>query len=99
MKTTKFGAVIMAGMFLFGTASVAMAKGPGGYGRGAAVRSGAGTASQNQIRKQQRLRDGSCVNQGTGTPLKKGSAYGPGDGTGTGVPAQDGTGYGAPANR
>ncbi len=97
---TKIGAVIIAWMFLFGTVPLAMAKGPGGgSGGGAAVRSGVGTKSQNQIRTQQRLRDGSCVNQGTGTPLKKGNAYGPGDGTGTGVPAQDGTGYGAPANR
>lgn len=96
----KIGAVILAGMFLVGTASVTMAKGPGGgSGGGSAVRSGAGT--QNQIRTQQRLRDGSCVNQGTGAGAvqKKGSTYGPGDGTGTGVPVKDGTGYGAPANR
>jgi hypothetical protein len=96
---TKIGAVIMAGMFLFGTVSVATAKGPGGYGRGAAVRSAAGAPSQNQVQSRQRLRDGSCVNQGIGTPLKKGNTYGPGDGTGTGVPVKDGTGYGAPANR
>jgi hypothetical protein len=46
---------------------------------------------------------GSAVSA-TGDKAKKGSAYGPGDGTGNRVlpndgPPQDGTGYGAPANR
>ena len=100
----KIGAVILAGMFLAGTASVTMAKGPGGgSGGGSAVRSGAGTQSQNQVGTRQRLRDGSCINPSTGgasgTSMKKGNTYGPGDGTGTAVRPQDGTGYGAPANR
>lgn len=96
---TKIGAVIMAGMFLVGTASVTMARGAG-YNRGTAVRSGVGT--QNRIGTQQRLRDGSCINPSnagvSGAARKRGNTYGPGNGTGPYLP-QDGTGYGAPANR
>jgi hypothetical protein len=62
-----------------------------------------GAQLQNRTQTQQRLRDGSCTNPaGTqaGSGLKKGKAYGPGDGTGNlGVRPLDGTGYGAPANR
>ena len=59
------------------------------------------TRTQTQNTSQQRLRDGSCNNPAgsqAGSGLKKGKAYGPGDGTGPFHP-QDGTGYGAPANR
>ncbi|HNY49618.1 MAG TPA: hypothetical protein PLV50_08685 [Smithella sp.] len=59
--------------------------------------------SNLQIRDQQRLRDGSCINaaqKSTGTQQKKGNTYGPGDGTGnSGIGPQNGTGYGAPTNR
>jgi hypothetical protein len=60
-----------------------------------------GTQLQTQTQTQQRLRNGSCTNPAgaqAGSGLKKGKAYGPGDGTGPFHP-QDGTGYGAPANR
>jgi hypothetical protein len=100
---TRIGAVILAGMFLAGTASAASAGGPGwGGGRGTAVRSGAGV--QNRIGAQQRLRlrDGSCLygtgGAGSGAVTKRGNTYGSGDGTGPYRP-QDGTGYGAPTNR
>jgi hypothetical protein len=61
------------------------------------------TQSTTQIRDQQRLRDGSCLNatqQAEAKVQAKGNTYGPGDGTGnSGVGPKDGTGYGAPANR
>ena len=62
------------------------------------------TQANLQVRDQQRLRDGSCIlnasQKGTLNAQKKGSTYGPGDGTGNqGVGPKDGTGYGAPANR
>ena len=64
---------------------------------------GNGSMGGTQLQTQQRLRNGSCTNPaGTqaGSGLKKGKAYGPGDGTGNlGVRPQDGTGYGAPAKR
>lgn len=59
------------------------------------------TQSKLQIKDQQRLRDGSCVNVDKTGQMKaqtKGNTYGPGDGTGnSGVGPQDGTGYGAPS--
>ena len=57
--------------------------------------------TQQQIRDQQRLRDGSGTGKaGSGTMQKKGNTYGPGDGTGNaGSGPKDGTGYGAPSNR
>jgi hypothetical protein len=57
--------------------------------------------TQQQIKSQQRLRDGSGAgNAGSGTMQKKGNAYGPGDGTGNaGTGPKDGSGYGAPSNR
>jgi hypothetical protein len=61
------------------------------------------TQTNLQIRDQQRLRDGSCLNttqQAAAKMQAKGNTYGPGDGTGnSGVGPKDGTGYGAPANR
>lgn len=62
-----------------------------------------GTQANLQIRDQQRLKDGSCIDaaqKGTGDAQKKGNTYGPGDGTGNqNLGPKDGTGYGAPANR
>jgi len=58
---------------------------------------GAQMQTRTQTPSQQRLRDGSCTTPaGTqaGSGLKKGNAYGPGNGTGPFHP-QDGTGYGA----
>lgn len=58
---------------------------------------------QNRPQSQQRLRNGSCTNPAgpqAGSRMKRGKAYGPGDGFGNqGVGPKDGTGYGAPANR
>jgi len=70
----------------------------GGKGKAAQTQ----TRSTNQIQKQQRLRDGSCTQSGTqqGTKVKRGNAYGPGDGSGNeGLGPKDGTGYGAPRSR
>ena len=59
--------------------------------------------TQQQIRTQQRLRDGSgggAAKAGSTSMQKKGNTYGPGDGTGNGgTGPKDGTGYGAPATR
>jgi hypothetical protein len=59
--------------------------------------------SGDQIRTQQRLRDGSCLTgtaSQSGAMTRSGKTYGPGDGTGNqGVGPKDGTGYGAPGNR
>lgn len=54
--------------------------------------------TQDQLRDQIRLRDGSCnalveTSAATMNP-KKGNTYGPGDGDGDGIPNLDGTGYG-----
>ena len=72
-------------------------------GRGNGSMGGAQLQNRTQTTSQQRLREGSCTNPaGTqaGSGLKKGKAYGPGDGKGNdGVGPKDGTGYGAPANR
>jgi len=68
-------------------------------GRGNGSMGGTQWQTRTQTPSQQRLRDGSCLNPaGTraGSGLRKGKAYGPGDGTGnlSGGP-KDGTGYGA----
>jgi hypothetical protein len=59
------------------------------------------TGAQNQDRL--RLRDGSCLYGRTtraGFGLRRGNAYGPGDGTGNaGLGPKDGTGYGARTQR
>lgn len=72
-------------------------------GRGGGSMGRQGVQSQTRATDQQRLRDGSCVNQGQGTAgaaSKKGYGYGPGDGTGnSGAGPKDGTGYGAPSQR
>ena len=75
-----------------------------------AAQSGRGNGSgggaqwqQNRPQSQQRLRNGTCTNPSgprAGSGMKKGNAYGPGDGSGNdGVGPKDGTGYGAPAYR
>lgn len=74
-------------------------------GRGNSPMGGGGQQLQGrtQDRDQLRTRDGSCLNQtGTqsGSRVKGGNVYGPGDGTGNaGVGPKDGTGYGAPTSR
>lgn len=72
-------------------------------GRGGGPMRGQGLQSGTRAMDQQRLRDGSCVNQGqatAGAVSKKGYGYGPGDGTGnSGAGPKDGTGYGAPSQR
>ena len=97
----KTGAVILAGTFLLTAIPMMAAAGPGGKTNGQALRTK--TQSTLQIKTQQRLRDGSCldpVKANSGTMLKKGNTYGPGDGTGNlGVGPKDGTGYGAPSQR
>ena len=71
-----------------------------GYGR---MKREATAEDQAGVRKQLRLRDGSCGNAATGKAgamRRKGNTYGPGDGTGNaGVRPQDGTGYGSRQNR
>ena len=102
MMNSKIGAMVLAGTFMM-TASLPLTAlaGPGGRMNGQALQ----TRPQNtqQIRNQQRLRDGSCVDparQGSGTMQKRGNTYGPGDGTGNaGSGPKDGSGYGAPSNR
>ena len=76
-----------------------------GQGRGA----GKGPALQNQPRNMEQVREQKRFQKKinpveTGSPsgeaIKKGHAYGPGDGTGNdGVGPKDGTGYGAPTQR
>jgi hypothetical protein len=71
-------------------------------GRGNGAMGGAQMQTRTQTPIQQRLRDGSCTNPGgtqAGSGLRKGNAYGPGDGSGNLVRPQNGTGYGAPDNR
>lgn len=99
---TKIGALIVAGTFLM-TAVIpltAMAK-SGGKVSGQTLQTK--TQSTQQIRTQERLRDRSCIDPAkanSGTMLKKGNIYGPGDGTGNaGIGPKDGTGYGAPSQR
>jgi len=99
---TKIGLLLVAGAFAFTIAVPAGSMaGPGGKGRGQALQTQ--TQTQPRVRDQQRLRDGSCADPAkaqSGTMLKKGNTYGPGDGTGNaGVGPKDGTGYGAPSQR
>ena len=98
---TRIGAVILAGTFFMAAIPLTAAAGPGGRMNGQTLQTK--TQSTQQIRTQQRLRDGSCMETlqaPSGTKLKKGNTYGPGDGTGYGgVGPKDGTGYGAPSQR
>ena len=91
---------ILAGALLITTAlpfAVQARRGGGGAMGGPCLQTGA------QNRDRLRLRDGSCLNSKTtraGFRLKRGNAYGPGDGTGNaGVGPKDGTGYGARSQR
>jgi hypothetical protein len=99
---TKIGTWMLAGTIIL-TLAVPMGvqAGRGGKMNGSAQQ--VRTQSTQQIRDQQRLRDGSCLDpaqKGSGAPLKKGNTYGPGDGTGNNlIGPQDGSGYGAPSNR
>ena len=98
----KLGTLVLAGTFII-TAAIPMTvlAGPGGRmnGQTQQIR----TQTKQQIRDQQRLRDGSCLDpaqKGSGAAQKKGNTYGPGDGTGnSAIGPKDGSGYGAPSNR
>jgi hypothetical protein len=61
-----------------------------------------GTRSTLNTQTRQKIHDGTGVNcdtSGANTGMKKGSAYGPGEGTGNdGVGPKDGTGYGPVEN-
>ena len=99
---TKIGALMLAGTFIL-TMAVPMSvlAAPGGRMSGQAQQ--IRTQPKQQIRDQQRLRDGSCLDpaqKGSGAALKKGNTYGPGDGTGNNaIGPKNGSGYGAPSNR
>jgi hypothetical protein len=84
MKTKKKGIVVAALITSLAFAVPAFAQ--GGPGKGQAIQKQ--TKSMKQIKEQKRLRDGSCAQAGTplGQKAKKGSTYGPGDGTGYGAP-------------
>jgi len=98
----KLGTLVLAGTFII-TAAIPMTAlaGPGGRMSGQAQQ--IRTQPKQQIRDQQRLRDGSCLDpaqKGSGAASKKGNTYGPGDGTGNNtIGPKDGSGYGAPSNR
>jgi hypothetical protein len=97
---TKIGLLLVAGAFaLTAVLPVTAMAGRGGKMSG----QGTQTQTQQNVRDQQRLRDGSCadpIKAPSGTLQKKGNAYGPGDGTGNaGSGPKDGTGYGVPSQR
>ena len=98
---TKIGLLLVAGAFAFTAALpvTALAARAGKMGGSGSQQ----TQTQQRVRDQQRLRDGSCADPAkaqSGTMQKKGNTYGPGDGTGNaGVGPKDGTGYGAPSHR
>ena len=98
----KLGTLVLAGAFLFTTAiPMTVLAGPGGRMSGQTQQMR--THSNQQIRNQNRLRDGSCLDpaqKGSGAAQKKGNTYGPGDATGNmAISPKDGTGYGVPSNR
>jgi len=100
----KLGTVVMTGALVVAIAFPLTAiAGPAGKGGARVQKAQTQTRTTEQIRARQRLRDGSCLDPATadaGTKQKKGSAYGPGDGTGNlGDRPLDGTGYGAPSQR
>jgi hypothetical protein len=99
---TRIGTLILAASFTVSAAIPLTAlAGPGGRMNSQNIQ----TRTQNtqQIRNQQRLRDGSGPAPGQnapGTMQKRGNAYGPGDGSGNaGIGPKNGTGYGAPSSR
>jgi hypothetical protein len=98
----KVGALALAGAFIL-TAAIPMTVMAGRGGRMNGQSQQIRTQSNQQIRDQQRLRDGSCLDpaqKGSGAAQKKGNTYGPGDGTGNNaIGPKDGSGYGAPSNR
>jgi len=98
----KLGTLVLAGTFIITTAiPMTVLAGPGGRMNGQAQQ--IRTQPKQQIRDQQRLRDGSCLDpaqRACGAAQKKGYTYGPGDGTGnSAIGPKDGSGYGAPSNR
>ena len=91
---TKILTITLAGAFLLATAipAVTDARGNGGKAGGQGLQTQKGT--MNQIR----LHDGTATQTKAGEAQKKGSIYGPGDGTGNaGDRPVDGTGYGQSA--
>lgn len=97
---TKIGLTLLAGAFALAAVLPAPAMaGRSGKMGGQAIQTQ--TQTQQKVRDQQRLRDGSCADPAktqSGTMQKKGNTYGPGDGSGPLAP-KDGTGYGAPSQR
>ena len=98
MKRNLVTAILIGGfmaMLAFPPASLA------GKGHGK-MKGNATTEEQSGVRKQRRLRDGSCGNAAAGKAgamKRQGNTYGPGDGAGSGgVRPQDGTGNGAGQN-
>jgi hypothetical protein len=98
---TKIGLLLVAGAFALTAAlPVTALAGPGGKMKGQALQTQ--TQTQQKVRDQQRLRDGSCADPAkaqSGSMQKKGNTYGPGDGTGNSSAPKDGTGYGASSQR
>ncbi len=79
----RIGTVILAGTFFMAALPMTAMAGPGGKMRGQTLQ--VKTQSMQQIKTQQRLRDGSCLESlkaTSGAKLKKGNTYGPGLGTG-----------------
>jgi len=91
----KIGVLILTGAFALTALPLAALAAQGGRMSGQTQQ----LKTQQQIKSQQRLRDGSCVDPAkasSGSMQKKGNTYGPGDGTGNaGIGPKDGTGYGA----
>jgi hypothetical protein len=101
---TKMGALILMGAFLtMAVTPLSAVAGRGGGHQGGGQASHTPNQVRQEVREQERLRDGSHANPAggnQGAAEKKGNTYGPGDGTGnTGVGPKDGTGYGAPSQR
>jgi len=92
--------LILSGTFLAATA-IPMSSLAGRGGRMSGQTQQIRNQSQQQIRDQQRPRDGSYTDPAQkGSGAKRGNTYGPGDGTGNaGIGPKDGTGYGAPSSR
>lgn len=92
---------IVAGALLITTALPFAVEARRGGGRGSMGGPCLQTGVQNRDRL--RLRDGSCLDGRTtraGFGLRRGNAYGPGDGTGNGgFGPKDGRGYGARSQR
>jgi hypothetical protein len=97
----KFFVPLIAGALLITAALPFAVEARRGAGGGAMGGPYLQTGAQNGDRL--RLRDGSCLNGRTtraGFGLRRGNAYGPGDGTGNaGLGPKNGTGYGARSQR